>query len=156
MHLFGLFLLYHKGDKYIPTNKSKQVNQVGWSSPPPTAATTALQGLVDQGPSYQTPIRNAYAREEQKYNQSFKNPLSAYTTADVRDKSIREHGQMQQQNLGLDLSNAAQQEAQAKFGRQATVAGLTSPHLYQSGSSQPFTGGDALGLGLYTLTGGLA
>ena len=138
---------------FMATKKNRQTNTVAWSTPPATAATTALQGMVDKGPDYSTPIRNVYAREEQQYNQSFKNPLGAYTTADVRDKSIREHGQMQQQNLGLDLSNAAQQEAQAKFGRQATVAGLTSPHLYQSGSSQPFTGGDILGLGANIASG---
>ena len=140
----------------MATNKAKQKNQYGWDTPPPTAATTALQGMVDKGPDYSTPIRNAYAREEQKYNQSFKNPLGAYTTADVRDKSIREHGQMQQQNLGIDLSNAAQQEQQAKFGRQAVVAGLTSPVHYLASSSQPWTGGDTAGLIANTVGGAFA
>ncbi len=132
----------------MATSKSKQKNSYGFSTPPPTQATTNLQAMVDKPTDYATPIRNAYSRAEQQYDNSYKNPLGAYTTADVRDKSIREHGQEMQQNMGLDLSNAAQQSGQNQFSRQATVAGLTSPvHELQS-SSQPFTGGDLLGIGV--------
>ena len=51
------------------------------------------------------------------------------------------------QQMGLDLSNAAQQNAQGQFQRQATVAGLTSPVHYLASQSQPFSGGDILGIG---------
>lgn len=137
----------------MASNKSKQTNQVSWSAPPATQATTNLQAMVDKGVDYATPIRNAYARAEQNYDRSYKNPLGAYTTADVRDKSIRANHNQMQQELGLDLSNAAQQNAQGQFQRQATVAGLTAPQMYQSGSSQKFTAGDALGMGANVLAG---
>jgi len=111
--------------------------------------------MVDQGGDFKTPIINAYARANQKYNNSFKNPLGAYTTADVRDKSIRAHDQEMQQNMGLDLSNAEFQNAQNKFGRQATVAGLTAPVHELRQTSQPFTGGDVLGIGVNAGMGAL-
>jgi len=130
----------------VATNKSAQKNQYAWSTPPPTQATTNLQNMVNQGGDYATPIRNAYARAEKSYNNSFKNPLGAYTTADVRDKSIRAHTQGMQQNMGMDLANAAQQNEQARFGRQATVAGLTSPISQLIKTSQPWSGGDTAGL----------
>jgi hypothetical protein len=108
-----------------------------------------LQNLVDQGPDYATPIRNAYGRAEQNLNQSYQNPLGAYTTADVRDKSLRSQKMDLNQNMGIDLSNAAQQNAEGKFNRQATVAGFTRPQMYGSGGtttvSDPW--GTVMGLG---------
>lgn len=128
-------------------NKSKQENQVGWSTPPATQATTNLQGLVDKGVDYSVPIRNAYARAEQNLDHSYANPLGGYTTADVKDKSLRSQHRDLQQSLGMDLSNAAQDNAQGQFNRQATVAGLTSPQMYNSSSTQKATAWDYLGLG---------
>lgn len=135
------------------TKKSKQENKYAWSTPPATQATTNLQAMVDKPVDYATPIRNQYARAEQQYANSYKNPLGAHTTADVRDKSIRANKQALQQSMGMDLSNAAQQSSQNQFQRQATVAGLTSPVHYLASSSQPFTGGDVLGIGANTALG---
>ena len=117
----------------ISTNKSKavQTNTPGWSTAPETADIGALRGMVGGG-DYQTPIRNQYARAEKQMSESYNNPLGAYTTADVRDKSIREQKLDMQQSLGMDLSNAAQQNADAKFNRQATVAGMTAPQFYMA------------------------
>ena len=136
-----LFLL-----KPVGTNKSKQVNQVAWTQPPPTQATTNLQSMVDKPVDYATVIRNQFARAEDNNARTYNNPLGAYTTADVRDKSIRAFNQSNQQNLGMALGNAAQNQSQNQFNRQATVAGLTAPQLYNASSSQKFTGGDAVGL----------
>ena len=107
-----------------------------WSAPPRTQEVTNLQGMVDHGADYSTPIRNAYARSEQSLDRSYNNPLGAYTTADVRDKSSRAQKKDLYQNMGIDLANAAQQNASDKFGRQATVAGLTQPNMYNSQSVQ--------------------
>ena len=102
----------------------------GWTAPPKTQEVTNLQNLVDQGADYKTPIRNAYARAQHQNARSYNNPLGGFTTADVRDKSIRSQNADFQQNMGIDLSNAAQSNADAKFGRQATVAGFTQPKDY--------------------------
>lgn len=144
----------------MPTNKSKSVtkNEPGWSAPPATQATNNLQSMVDTPVDYATPIRNTYARAEADNSRSYNNPLGAYTTADVRDKSKREaHGNFMQ-NLGIDLSNAAQQTSADKFNRQATVAGFTQPRFYNASSTntQPFTGGDFLSMGLGGAQGILA
>jgi len=133
---------------YMSSSKSRTENQYAWSTPPPTAATTALQGMVDQGADYQTPIRNAYARADQNLQHSYANPLGGYTTADVRDKSMRSQQRDLQQSLGMDLSNAAQENKNSQFNRQATVAQLTAPVQNQIGSRQPFTAGDYAGMGL--------
>ena len=139
-------------------SKSTQQNQVSWSTPPPTQATDNLQSMVNKGPDYSTPIRNAYGRAEQNLTHSYNSPLGAYTTADVRDKAQRSQYNDLEQGMGLDLSNAAQQNAQNQFSNQATVAGLTAPRLYnsQSVNTQPVTPWDVLGLGTGTLTGALS
>jgi len=131
-----------------------QTNTPGWSAPPETADVGTLRGLVNGG-DYATPIRNQYARAEQDLSRSYNNPLGAYTSADVRDKSMRSQKLDMQQSLGMDLANAAQENANAKFNRQATVARLTSPQFYnaQSKETNPFTIWDGIGLGLGTAQG---
>lgn len=132
----------------MATNKAKQVttNTPGWSAPTDTADMSALRGLRDEGGDFATPIRNAYARAEQKRANSWNNPLGAYTTADVRDKAEREQSLDAQQSMGMDLANAAQQNAQNKWGRYAQIAGMTAPQFYmqRSQQSQPWSGGDTV------------
>jgi len=129
----------------MATNKAKEVqtNTPGWSAPPETADVSTLRGMVNGG-DYATPIRNQYARAEQDLSRSYNNPLGAYTSADVRDKSMRSQKLDMQQSLGMDLANAEQQNADARFNRQSTVAGMTAPQFYmaKSQNSQPFVGGD--------------
>lgn len=126
-----------------------QQNTPGWSQPPSTADMDALRGLRDQSPDYSVPLRNQYARAEQKLSQSYNNPLGAYTSADVRDKTMRAQKLDMQQSLGMDLANAAQQNAQDKWGRYAQVAGMTSPQFYmaQQKVTNPFTVWDGIGMG---------
>lgn len=105
--------------------------------------------MVNESAGNDIPIRNSYARAEQNLQRSYQSPMGAFTTADVRDKTLRSQRQDLQQNMGIDLANASQQNNEAKFGRQATVAGFTQPQMYQSGSSgsmsDPF--GQALQIG---------
>ena len=73
---------------------------------------------------------------------------------------MREETDTMNQNRGLDLANAAQQSASDKFNRQATVAGLTAPQMYNAKSvtQTPFDwmGLAQMGVGIGTaaLTGG--
>ncbi len=142
--------------KAIPTNKSKQTTQntPGFATPPATPSSTALQGMVGKV-DFSSPIRNSYARAEQQYNRSYKNPLGAYTTADVRDKAIRANTNEMNQNMGLDLSNAAMESQQNAFNQQSQVASLLQPRFYNasSTSSQPYTAGDAIGIGSSVASG---
>lgn len=129
------------------SKKTYVTNTESFAAPPPTVATTNLQAMVDKPVDYSTPIRNAYGRAEQSLSRSYQSPLGAYTTADVRDKSLRSQNADLQQGMGLDLSNAAQQNASDVFNRQATVAGLTSPvpYLSRSNTVQPYSVMDWVG-----------
>ncbi len=131
------------------SKKTTTKNEVSWSPPPKTQAVSNLEGLVDQGEDYATPIRNAYARADQDIKRSYNNPLGGYTTATVRDRSYQAQKKDLAQNLGMDLANAAQNSAQAKFGRQATVAGFTQPQMYNASSVQKTSDpwGTAMGIG---------
>lgn len=126
-----------------------QTNTPGWSVAPETADIGALRGMVNER-DYAVPLRNQFARAEKKLDESYQNPLGSYTTADVRDKAVREQKLDMQQNLGMELANAAQQNADSRFNRQATVAGMTSPTFYNASSktTNPFTLWDGISMGL--------
>jgi len=140
--------------KALMSKKSTQTNKVDWSPPPATVATTNLQNQVDNPVDYSVPIKNQYARAKTRLSNSYNSPLGAYTTADVRDKQLREQNLDLDQNLGMDLGNAAQQASADKFNRQATVAGLTSPQMYTA--SQTSKVSDPWGTALGLLGGGAA
>lgn len=152
-------MLEASGAVFFMGNKKKNVqsNQVAWSPPPRTQATTNLQSMVDTPTDYATSIRSQYARAERDLDRSYNNPFGAYSTADVREKSKRAQKFDLQQNLGADLGNAAQQSGADKFNRQATVAQLTQPRMYgsQSTNVDKTTGWDWLGLGVSTATSAL-
>ena len=143
----------------MATNKSKtvssntQTNTPGFATPPSTPQETKLEGMVGNV-DFASPIRNQYERARQQNSRSYNNPLGAFTTQDVRDKSEREQNAQFGQSEAIALGNAAQQNQQNAFGQQATVAGLMQPRFYNAqttntgSTSQPFTGGDVLGMGL--------
>jgi len=132
-------------------NTEVQTNTPGWSVAPETADIGTLRGMVPGG-DYKTPIRNQYARAEQDLSRSYNNPMGAFTSADVRDKSMRSQKLDMQQSLGMDLANAEQENANATFNRQATVSGLTAPQFYnaQSKTTTLFTAWNGVQLGLGT------
>ncbi len=132
----------------IVSKKQTTTNKVDWSPPPATQATTNLQGLVDKPVDFSTTIRNQYARAKTRLSNSYNSPLGAYTTADVRDKQLREQNSDLDMSLGMDLGNAAQQQSSDQFNRQATVAGLTSPQMYNASSTSKVSDpwGTALGV----------
>lgn len=150
----AVFLLGAMGKK----SKSTQTNQVSWSTPPATQATTNLQSMVDTPVDYATPIRNQFARAERDLDRSYANPYGAYSTADVKDKAKRSQKFDLKQNLGMALGEAAQQSGADRFNRQATVAQLTQPRMYssQSTNAQNATLFDYLGLGASVGTSALA
>lgn len=133
-------------------NTEKTTNTLGWSAPPDTADMSALRGLRDQGGDFGSPIRNQFARAETRRANSYNNPLGAYTTADVRDKSLREQNSAADQEMGMALGDAAQQNAQNKFSRYSQIASMTAPTSYNasSTSTMPFGMWDGIRLGLGT------
>lgn len=87
---------------------------------------------VESDPS----IPFAFAKERERINNSFRNPLGAYTSAATRDAANRSAGGQLQMGERV-ASEASRQAAQERnFQQQAAVAGMTAPSTVQtSGSS---------------------
>lgn len=113
-----------KGPKTTQTNTYTQL--------PVTPQVTQLQSMASQGSDPSIPF--AYAQRREDINNSFQNPLGAYTSPAVRDASHR----VANERMSIDESEAVKASKfntdQANFGRQATVAGLTQP-VQTSGTS---------------------
>lgn len=131
--------------------RTEQTNTPGWSAPPDTADVSTLRNTANSGSTdFMTPVRNQYARARQEFGRSYDSPLGPYGSADVDAKAKRSQLLALNQNEGMDLSQAAIQGDQAKFGQQATVAGLTAPRFYtakQSGADK-FALGDYINMGV--------
>ncbi len=134
--------------------KTTQTNTPGFATVPTTPQEAKLEGMVGSS-DFSVPIRNAYSRAQAQSDRSWNNPLGAYTTADVRDKSMREQNLGSQQQLGAALGDAALQNNQNTFNQQATVAGLMQPHFYNAKTTNEskFALGDYLKLGLSAAQG---
>ena len=131
--------------------RTEQTNTPGWSAPTDTADISTLRNSANSGSTdFMTPVRNQYARAESALNRSYNNPLGAYGSADVDAKAKRSQMLDLRQNEGMDLSQAAIQGDQAKFGQQATVAGLTAPRFYMAKSSNAdkLTAADYINMGV--------
>ncbi len=128
-------------------SRTEQKNTLSQYNPTDTPDISALRGQANQTYDYAAPVRNSYARAEQRLDRSFNNPLGAATTADIADKTRRAQESALHQDEGIDLASAANQANSQKFGQMATVAGLTAPHVYTSDSTSAakWTGGDTLG-----------
>lgn len=125
------------GKKKTQTNTYQQL--------PVTPQVQQLQTMVNRGSDPSIPY--AYAQRRQDVQNSYQNPLGAYTTPAVKDASER----VANERLSMDEAAAiaasnynAQQQA---FGQQATVAGLTQPVMTSSTTSQPFNWGSVIGAG---------
>jgi hypothetical protein len=84
-------------------------------------------------------IPYAYASAREKLNNSYNNPLGAYTSPAVRDAVARSAGKgldMQEQAASESSRRAAQDTA---FGQQSYIAQLTDPRLLQTGGSSSGT-----------------
>lgn len=138
------------------SRKKVTTNTPAWTPPPATAATNQLGALAQENVDYSTPIRASFAQAEQASERQYKNPLGGYTTADVRDKSIREERDTRGQNRGIALANAAQQSSADKFNRTASWANATAPQMYnaQQVNRQPFSWQDGLGMAGGVASGG--
>lgn len=142
-------------------SKSTQTNTPGWSTPPATPQSTALEGMVGKA-DFATPIRNQYARAKQNLGRSYVNPLGSFTTPHVRDIALREQNMGLDTGLGMALGDAALQNQQNTFNQQGMVAQLAQPRMYMAKSqnetkeSDPFgTAMQIAGLGTSIFSGGL-
>lgn len=103
----------------------KQTNTVTYAQTPVTSQQQQLASMVQQGSDPTIPF--AFAKRREDVNNSFFNPLGAYTTPAVRDASSRVANERMsmEENNAIQASNA--QNSQQAFNRQATVADMTRP-----------------------------
>jgi hypothetical protein len=118
------------------SKKEKTTNTVAWSPNPGSPDIDALRTQANKSVDYSTPVRNAYARAKSNLDRSYTNPLGAYTTAGVRDAAKRTQTSDLNQSMGLDLSNAAQQNSAGQYARYSDIAHLTAPQMYNSGGTR--------------------
>ena len=124
------------GKKKTTTTQTSN-NTYGWQTPPTTPAVQELQTMVQKGSDPSIPYFFAQQRED--LDNSFQNPLGAYTTSAVRDAASRTANERfgMAQSEAIKASNYSSNNQ--AFGQQSTIAGLTSPQLVQTGGTQSGT-----------------
>lgn len=123
------------------TNQQQQGSSTAtynWMPPPETADVQALRGMVS--PVQVDPsISYGYASAREGLNNSYHNPLGAYTSPAVRDAANRSAGK----RLAMDEAQAASASRlasqEARFGQQSYIAQLTDPRLVQTGGTSSGT-----------------
>jgi len=136
---------------YKKKKEQTQTNSYQYLTPPSTPATTQLQSMVQSPTQIDPSIPYSYGREREDYQNTFQNPLGAYTSPAVRDAAQRVMGErLSEGESAAEQSSRLASQGQA-FGQQATVAGLTAPQLVQSGAisvtREPFDWLGAIGTG---------
>jgi hypothetical protein len=118
-----------------------QVNTYGSPAPFSSPATVRLQELANQAQGPDPSIRYAYSARRENSDNSFKNPLGAYTSAATQDAASR----VTSNRLGMDEQEAIKQSnfqaGQAQFNRQLGVVGATMPFQTGGTTTQTQSGG---------------
>ncbi len=115
--------------------KTTQTNTYSHMTAPDTQDTIRLRELANQNQGPDPSIRYAFANARKDLDNSYQNPLGAYTSPAVRDAANRASSERlgMAQNVALQDSNRASQQQQ--FGQQSALAGLTAPQLVQTGGT---------------------
>lgn len=101
-------------------------------TPPKTEEIKALEKMkatVDPSIAYN------FAERKRGFEESFKNPLGAYTTPAVRDAATRAHSERMAQGESQAIQESQQRADDTNYGRASTVAGMTAPQLVQTGGT---------------------
>lgn len=118
---------------------SYSTNTYGLGPQTNSADIQQLRGMVANPNEVDPTIAYGYARARQDSDNSFRNPLGAYTTPAVRDAAGRSAGRAINQEAAVATS-AGRREAQDRaFQQQSYIAGLTAPPVVQTGGSSTGT-----------------
>lgn len=139
------------GKKKAEENKTFN-NTFDYKTAPVTPQT---QAVFDMKAAKDPTIPYRYANMKKDYENSFNNPLGAYTTPAVREAANRSFGQ----HLAMDEAQA-NQKAQfnadnTNYARAVTEAQMTAPQLIQSRGNSTATTTESGGL-LGNILGGVA
>lgn len=111
----------------------KTENTYDYKAPP---ITPEVQALKEFKATTDPTIPFHYAARRQELENSYQQPIGSYTTPAVREAANRSAGQ------ALDMEQAAATQASqfnadnTNYGRNVTVAQMTSPQLIQTGGTQ--------------------
>jgi hypothetical protein len=107
-------------------------NTVGWTAPPDTADIEALRQMQFTADPR---IPYAFAHERQHAQDSYANTLGGYSTPQLQQAALNAHNQDSAQMESQAHAEDEHARQAMEFGKRSTVAGLTAPRLYNSGSS---------------------
>jgi hypothetical protein len=120
----------------IMGSKKKTTTQSNTFAYQPGAQSADIDALRGLKAKADTSIPYQYARMRERQDNSYANPLGAYTSPAVRDAVSRNAGQ----GLAMDEAQAVRSSQQnadnINYGRQAGIAGMTAPQLVQTGGTQ--------------------
>ena len=125
--------------------KTTQTNSYSYIPHPGSADINALRNFkAEVNPTI--PYRYAAAKED--LENSFHAPLGAATSPAARDAAARSASNRLRMDEAVDTAASYADANNANFGRQAAVAGMTSPQFAQTGGqtvqSTPFNWGGLL------------
>lgn len=121
------------------TNQTQTQNSTmtyGTGPAPDSADIRNLRGMVANPNEIDPRIAFNSAATRRDFNNSFMNPLGAYTTPAVRDAANRNFGRMLNMQEGVAAQGSVRDAQERAFQQQSYLAGLTAPPVVQtSGSS---------------------
>lgn len=121
------------------TQTQHSTNTYGLGPQTNSADIQALRGMVANPNEVDPTIAYGYARRRQDLDNSYQNPLGAYTSPAVRDAAGRSAGRGLNMEAAVATS-AGRREAQDRaFQQQSYIAGLTAPPVVQTGGSSTGT-----------------
>lgn len=133
---------YKLGSKTKSTSNQTQSGSTtasyGWQDHPETADVATLRGMVapvtpDPGIAY------SFGQQRNALNNTYRNPLGAYTSPAVRDAANRSAGQGFAQAERVASESSRRQAQDQAFGQQSYIAQLTDPRLVQTGGTSQGT-----------------
>jgi hypothetical protein len=117
--------------------KTTSTNTYSQIAPQTTQAQTNAESAAQRLRTMIDPtIRKYYGDAERALDESFNNPLGAYTTAAVRDNSLRAAKFDLNQAKAEALAGAEYSAGQGDFANQMALAQLTQPRIVQTGGTQ--------------------
>ena len=125
------------GSKSKQQTQQQNTNTWGYQQAPITPYTQAAINASDvtEDPS----IQNRYASMEDDVRNSYDDPYGAYTSPDVRQKSMLSRLLKLNTERDKALSENRFNTQQQRFGNKVSIAQLTAPSLVQTGGSSSGT-----------------
>jgi hypothetical protein len=115
--------------------------------------TPEIAALKEMKATLDPTIPYNFAQQKEDFNNSYVNPLGAYTTPAVRDAAVRANNERMNVAQSQAVQGSQYNADNTNYGRTAGVAAMTAPQLVQTGGTQTQTQSGGL---LGQILGGVA